>query len=164
MNNGKKQVMFDDLFPLVSEQLSHGGSFTFRPNGVSMLPLIRQGTDGVVIEKQLSPLKRYDIPLYQRDDKSFVIHRVIKACPDGTYIMCGDNQTELEYGISESQIIGVVTGIYRGEKFIPVSSPILKIYNRFTVLRRHFRKSFFRRAIRWGLRKCKLIKSKIRTH
>ncbi len=158
MNSEIKQVTLDDMFPLMEEQLKNGGTVVFKPKGISMLPLIRQGIDSVSIAPFQGNLKKYDIPLYRRKDKSFILHRVVKVCSDKTYVMCGDNQTVLEYGISDSNIIGIVTGIYRGKKFIPVKSVRFWLYSRFVPLRRAWRTSFFRRAMRWGLRKCKILK------
>ena len=158
MIDDTKQVNLNEVFPLMEEQLKNGGTVVFKPKGISMLPLIRQGQDSVVITKNIFPLKKYDIPLYRRDDGSFILHRIIKICDDGTYTMCGDNQVVLEHGIKDSQIIGVVTKVNRGKKCYCVSSPFLKLLCCFAVFRRNYRKSFFRRAIRWGLRKCKIIK------
>ncbi len=158
MNNDIKQVTLDDMFPLMEEQLKNGGTVVFKPKGISMLPLIRQGIDSVSLKKTQEPLKKYDIPLYRRDDKSFILHRVVKVNSDGTYTMCGDNQTVFEAGICDEHIIGKVEGIYRRDKFIPVHSLTFWLFSRYAFLRRAWRKSFFRRAMRWGLRKCRLIK------
>lgn len=158
MINDTKQVSLNEVYPLMVEQLKNGGTVVFKPKGISMLPLIRQGKDSVVITKNTSPLKKYDIPLYRRDDGSFILHRIVKISADGTYITCGDNQVILEYGIKESQIIGIVTKVSRGNRVYCISSPFLKFLCFYAVLRRIYKKSFFRRAIRWGLRKCKVIK------
>ncbi len=158
MNKEVKQVTLDEMFPLMAEQLKGGGTVVFKPKGISMLPLIRQGIDSVLLAPVKGKLKKYDIPLYRREDKSFILHRIVKVCPDGTYTMCGDNQTILEYGITDENIIGVVEGVYRKEKFISVKSLRFWLYSRFIPLRRMWRKSIFRRAIYWGLYKCKIKK------
>ncbi len=158
MNNEIKQVSLDAMLPLMAEQLEKGGSVVFKPKGISMLPLIRQGIDSVLLEKNSKTLKKYDIPLYRRADKSFVLHRIVKVLKDGSYVMCGDNQAVFEYGIKDENILGVVKGVYRGNKFIPVKSFAFWTYSRYVPLRRAWRTSFTRRALRWGLRKCKIIK------
>ena len=77
--------------PLLEEKLSEGGSVELPITGTSMLPLLVQGRDRVIISKADKQLKKYDLPLYKRDDGAFVLHRVVAAC-GGTYTMCGDNQ------------------------------------------------------------------------
>lgn len=158
MNNEIKQVTLDDMFPLMKEQLQSGGTVVFKPKGTSMLPLIRQGIDSVALIKNTGKLKKHDIPLYRRKDDSFILHRIVKVCSDGSYTMCGDNQFVFEIGICDSDIIGVVTGVYRENTLIPVKSLRFWIYSRYVPIRRWWRKSFIRRAMRWGLRKCRIIK------
>ena len=158
MNNDIKQVSLDELFPLIEEQIKNGGSIVFNPRGISMLPLIRQGIDRVELAKPSAPLKKYDIPFYRREDGSFILHRIIKKHSDGTYTACGDNQVILEHGITDKQIIGVVTGVYKGKKFYPIFSATMRFYCLYSVIRRKFRKTFFYKVINWGLIKCKLKK------
>ncbi len=158
MNNEIKQVSLDEMFPLMAEQLKNGGTVVFKPRGISMLPLIRQGVDRVALTKNTAPLKKHDIPLYRRDDGSFILHRIVKIAPDKSYIMCGDNQTILEYGITDANIIGVVNGVYKGDKFYSIDSFKMRFYCFYAIIRRKYRKTFFRRVLRWGLRKCRIIK------
>ena len=56
-----------------------GQSVRFSPRGVSMLPMLRQGRDSVVLSPAPKQLRKYDLPLYRRDDGSYVLHRVVKA-------------------------------------------------------------------------------------
>ncbi len=158
MSKDIKQVSIDDMLPLMEEQLKCGGTVVFKPKGTSMLPLIRQGIDSVAIVKNTTHLKKYDIPLYRREDKSFILHRIVKVHSDETYSMCGDNQVVFETGISDENIIGVACGIYRKDKYIPLSSFRMKLYCRQLFFKRLWRKSFLRRAVKWGLRKCKRTK------
>ena len=46
----------------------------------------------------------------------------MKIKKDGSYVMCGDNQFEMEKGISKEQIIGYVSDIYRGNKRFSIRS------------------------------------------
>ena len=77
-----------------------------------MYPLILP-RDLLVIVAVKKPLERYDIPLYRRDSGQYVLHRIVDIKDDG-YVMRGDNRDILEYGIEDSQIIGVLTHIIRG--------------------------------------------------
>ncbi len=112
---------------LLREVLDSGGEFRIYPRGTSMLPLLREGKDSVVLIKPLSRPNRKDIVLYQRTDGDYVLHRIIKRLPEG-YIMCGDNQTVLEPGIRDKEIIGVVLRIYRGEKQVNRDGILYRAY------------------------------------
>lgn len=100
--------------PLIKERLAAGQSVRFSPKGTSMLPMLRQGIDSVVLSPLSGELRKFDLPLYQRDNGQFVLHRIVAA--KGTYTCIGDNQFELERGVRLNQMIGVVTAFYRGEK------------------------------------------------
>ena len=94
-----------------------------------MLPLIVQGRDSVVLERNFERgARKNDIAFYRRDNGQFVLHRVMRICDDGTFVMCGDNQTALEYGIKREQIIGYVSRLYRGDKELALSSIKYKLY------------------------------------
>ena len=100
-----------------------------------MRPLIRAHKDIVVISRVQKPLKEGDVPLYKKDgaDK-LILHRIIDIAPDGTYIIRGDNTYSKEY-IPQCDIIGVMTALYRGGKYIDCkTSKLYKVYikvNRF---------------------------------
>ncbi len=127
MNNG--EFYLADAIEVIEEILSGGGEFRMYPKGTSMLPLIVQGRDSVVLERNFERgAKRNDIAFYRRDNGQFVLHRVMKICDDGTYVMCGDNQTALEYGIKREQIIGYVSRLYRGDKEFSLTSVKYRLY------------------------------------
>lgn len=93
------------------------GNFVIHPHGVSMWPMIRNGTDSVVINPVEGRLKKYDIPLYIDRRGRYVVHRIMKVTDNG-YVICGDGLFEIEYDITDKNIIGVVTGFFRKEKYI----------------------------------------------
>lgn len=112
-----KQIPLAELWPLMKEQIDSGKTVVFSPKGTSMLPLIRQNVDKVVLAKAPKSLKKYDLPLYLRENGQFVLHRVVGIDKNG-YIMCGDNQFEREYGIQNEQILAIACGIYRESDYI----------------------------------------------
>lgn len=115
MNNG--EFCLQEAFDVIDEILEGGGEFRMYPRGVSMLPLIVQDRDSVVLLRDhQTPAKKHDIAFYRRKSGQFVLHRVMKIEKDGSYTMCGDNQTVLEKGIKKEQIIGYVSRLYKGEK------------------------------------------------
>ena len=73
----QKTTSLEYLMPVFRERLENGQSVQFMPQGTSMLPMIRQGVDSVVVSPVSGPLKRYDLPLYQRDNGQYVLHRVV---------------------------------------------------------------------------------------
>ncbi len=115
-----KLSQYDETIRLVLES---GGEFRLYPRGTSMLPLLVQGRDSVVLKKITEHPRKGDILFYRRDDGAYVLHRVVGEDSAG-YILCGDNHTALEHGVTDGHLIGIVTRIYRGEKPIePASLP-----------------------------------------
>ena len=102
------KLNMEKLLPFIEEAFNRGLDFQIPITGTSMNPLLYQNRDFVKIVKPQLPLKLGDIPLYRRNDGSFVLHRVVGIKDNGEYIMCGDNQFILEYGITDKNIIGVV--------------------------------------------------------
>lgn len=122
----KIETSLEELMPIMEECLSAGKSFRFSPRGVSMLPMLREGKDSVLLSPAPEKLEKYDIPLYRRDNGKYVLHRIVAA--GETYTCIGDNQFSYENGIRREQIIAVVTGFYRGEKFFSADNPWYKMY------------------------------------
>ena len=87
-----------------------GGVFTLMPRGCSMLPTIVPGRDRVSIVALEGRAQKYDILFYKRPDGKFVLHRVTAVLED-SYTLCGDYQVDLETGVREDWIIGVVSEI-----------------------------------------------------
>lgn len=130
MTNGEFHL--SDAIDVIEEILSGGGEFRMYPKGVSMLPFIVQGRDSVVLVRNFEEgAKKHDIAFYRRANGQFVLHRVMKVCKDGTFIMCGDNQTALEKGIKKEQIIGYVERLYKGDKEYSFTSFKYKVYKFF---------------------------------
>ena len=140
----------DDLMPLFREQLAMGHKVRFSPQGVSMLPMLRQGIDSVVLSPLPQRLHKYDLPLYQRANGKYILHRVVEA--GETYTCMGDNQFVPEPGLEHSQMIAVVTSFCRGGREIPVTDPGYRLYCRFWHYSRPIRR-FWRRGMNF-LRRC----------
>ena len=132
--------------PLIKECLAAGRSVRFSPKGTSMLPMIRQGIDKVVLSPLPNKLKKFDLPLYQRKNGQYVLHRIIKI--KDTYTCIGDNQFELEHGLQHDQMIGVVSAFTRGDMEHSVKEPGYWLYCRLWHYSRPVRK-FWRRCVGW---------------
>ena len=142
----KLDVPLAELMPVLREFLDVGKNVKISPQGISMLPMIRQGIDKVVLSPISGELRKYDLPLYQRDDGHFVLHRIVKT--GETYTCIGDNQFELEHGLRHDQMIAVVTAFYRGDKLHSVNELGYQIYCRFWHYSRPIR-HFWRRGINY---------------
>ena len=143
-----KEVAIDDVIDIMVEKLNSGGTVTFTPKGKSMLPMLRDGEDVVVLSKPNGRLHLFDIPFYKRSNGAYVLHRIVNFDADGSYVLCGDNQFDLEHGIKDSDIIGVVTAFYRKGKAYSVSSFSYRLYVNFWFYTR-----FFRHSYRFGVNK-----------
>ena len=102
------------------EQLAKNGKLIYTNKGDSMMPLIKQDRDLLVIEPVHGRLKKYDVPLYRRDSGQYVLHRILKV-RENDYVICGDNRWSKEYGIEDRHIIGVLTAVIRNGKEIKVT-------------------------------------------
>lgn len=134
------------VMPVMREYLDAGKTVTFRPRGISMLPMLRQGIDSVVLSPLPEKLRKYDLPLYQRDNGKFVLHRIVGV--GDTYTCIGDNQFEYEHGLRHDQMIAVVTAFYRDKKYYGVKDWRYQLYCRFWHYSRGLR-HFWRRGINY---------------
>lgn len=136
------QAKFSELLPIIDQKLKDGGKVTFTPYGVSMIPLLVPGRDGVTIETPKRDLKKNDIVFYRRKNGQFVLHRVEAVKRDQTFVLRGDNQLRKEYGVEKANILGVVSEIKRGEKTLNLDGAGYKTYIK---ILRHLYRAFL-----WG--------------
>ena len=116
---------------LIERYIKENGEHIAVPVGTSMYPMLRNRRDTVHLVKYDADkgLQKYDLPVYKRLDGTQIMHRCLGKDENG-YIMCGDNQWVLEYGIKDEQIIAVAKGFYRDERYIPNSNLIYRLYCR----------------------------------
>lgn len=124
MNN---EFSLDDLFPVMEEVLNSGGEFKIVSGGTSMLPLLEDKKDIIVLIKNPSSLKKGDVPLYKREDGTYVLHRVTKS-KNGVYTLRGDNHTKSEYPVYNNQIIAVLKACIKDGKRIECTDFKYRIY------------------------------------
>lgn len=146
------ETALSQIMPLIREQLDSGRNVKISPKGTSMLPMIHQGRDSVTLSPLPDKLKKYDIPLYRRDNGQYVLHRVIKV--DVTYTCMGDNQFDPEPGLRREQMIAVVTAFSRNGREHTVNEFPYLLYCRLWYHSRKVRhlwrrgKQFLRRCLR----------------
>ena len=111
------------------EILQRDGKYIFTPVGTSMLPVLRERRDTVLVEKKTKKLKKHDVALYKRKSGDYVLHRVMAVGEDG-YTFCGDNQTTLENGVTDDMVLGVMTAFWRDEKKVEITSLSYRLYTK----------------------------------
>lgn len=133
------------------EEINRTGQLVYTNVGDSMMPLLREKQDLMIIKKPSGPLKKYDVPLYKRDTGEYVLHRILRVKKDG-YVICGDNRYHREYGIKDRHIIGVLDAVVRDGKTISVTDRGYRLYV-------HLWCDFFcvRALILWGKGKLKRL-------
>ena len=111
----------------LEELLKKDGKLVYKTRGVSMLPMLRQNRDLVVIEVPSGRLKQDDVALYRRG-KDYVLHRVLEV-KDGYYHIRGDNTDSVEH-VQDTAVIGVLTAFVRDGKKILVTDRKYQMYVR----------------------------------
>ncbi len=112
--------------------LARDGHLAFTNKGVSMMPLLRQDRDLMLIDaKGPERCQKLDAVLFRRPGVqgrgAYVMHRVLRVNDDGTYWIVGDNCFTGET-VDESNVLGILTGIVRDGKTIPVTNRGYRLY------------------------------------
>ena len=116
------------------DYLEEHESLIYSVVGVSMLPLLRERKDLFIVKKKgRERCKAGDVVLYRRPPDQYVLHRIIGVRADD-YVVLGDNCIAKEYGITDGDIIGVMTGYVRDGKERSVTDAA---YMRYTWLWMH---------------------------
>lgn len=111
------------------DYLDKHGELTYTNVGISMLPMLRQGRDVFTVKKKTEErCRKYDVVLYRRPPNQYVLHRIVRVREDD-YIICGDNCINLEYGIKDEDIIGVLAEFVRKGRKISVDNSLYRLYS-----------------------------------
>lgn len=97
----------------IEDVLSREGKYVGPTVGVSMLPMLKNRRDTIVVLPKTERLKPLDVALYHRGD-AYVLHRVLKPI-DGGYLIRGDNCYSDEL-IPEEDVFGVLSEFFRKDK------------------------------------------------
>lgn len=103
-----------DIAPYIEQAIQNGSDVRLTVTGFSMYPLLRGGSDDVVLTKPRS-LKKYDVVLYKRENGDYVFHRIIKIKGE-SLIIAGDNETKKEKNVSSSAVIAKMKSFIRSGK------------------------------------------------
>lgn len=117
-----------EIVPLIREILREGGSFDLTVSGTSMFPTLKPERDQVrLVFPNWKEMDKYPILFFQRDNGTYVLHRMIRKTPEGLLKINGDAQVWTEQ-IRPDQAIGVVNAIRRKGRWISVKNPWYGLY------------------------------------
>lgn len=133
-----KAVSIQELGPIIAHKVRSGGTAELTVTGRSMLPLLLDRVSRVKLTALGEP-KYGDMVLYRRDSGTYVLHRIVKCCADGTYTMCGDGQTTLEPRLRRDQMIAVVSEFARRNRWRGCDGLLYKLWWRIHVADRPVR-------------------------
>ncbi len=145
----------------IEEVLLTHGKYIGPTVGVSMLPMLKNRRDTIVVAPKTERLKRLDVALYRRGE-AYVLHRVLQPI-DGGYVIRGDN-CYADEKVPEDAVIGVLTEFFRkgkhvyctDKKYVKYAEKRLKTYKirRFFVLLKARCRNVAKRVLyAFGLRK-----------
>ena len=109
----------------LEEILEQKGWLVYKTKGISMLPMLHENQDLVVISTPEGRLKKYDVALYKRGE-TYILHRVVGVRKDG-YDIRGDNTYAIEK-VPEQAVIGVLTSFIREGKKYEVTDFRYRLY------------------------------------
>lgn len=110
----------------IEDVLLSKGQYVGPTAGVSMLPMLKNRRDTIVVNKKTERLKPWDVALYKRGEQ-YILHRVLQVTDSG-YIIRGDNCYSDEI-VPEEAVIGVLTEFFRKDKHVICESD--KKYHRY---------------------------------
>ena len=149
----KKGSMKESGCTNIKDELEKDGCLILPIRGSSMMPLLRQDKDCVVVERaSFNDLRPMDVVLYFNPTRdAYILHRLLwkkesasasfnnKKISEGTAgtgiknniaIILGDNCVNLEY-VPEEWILGRLISFFRGEKKVQLTDPAYQKYVKF---------------------------------
>ena len=108
-------------------EIRRKGYIAFPNEGDSMMPLLRQHRDIMVIRKITEPLKKGDVVLFKRPNGAYVLHRIVKVFGLGRYRIAGDNRAFSEI-VPEEWIVGILAEVIKDDHRITADSDEYKAY------------------------------------
>ena len=131
----------------IEDAVAEQGVYIGPTVGVSMLPMLKNRRDTIVVKPKTERLKRLDVALYKRGD-DYVLHRVL-APVEGGYIIRGDKWYADEI-VPEEAVFGVLSEFFRKDKHILCTDKKYLRYAERRVKTYRFRRFFVR--IKWKIK------------
>lgn len=114
-------VSLSELYPIIAETLSKNGRVEFISRGISMLPMLGDGKNKVVLTAIDGEPCVGDVIFYRRADGSFILHRIVGRNKEG-FVCRGDNQIFKEKGVKREWIIARLEGFWNKEEYLDSKS------------------------------------------
>ena len=145
--------MIDSFESTIEKELAEKGSFAACAKGESMRPMLRGGSDVVIIEPLAEEVRKYDVILFKDELSRYVLHRVIRK-KNGKIITRGDN-TYFTETVERENVLGILTKYIKDGKSCSVNSFSYKFYSHCRVFFYPIRKIFvkIKRCVRALFRK-----------
>ena len=103
---------------MLRELILSGKEVSLMISGSSMSPFLIHKRDSVILAPVKGPLKRGAVVFFQRQDGSYVLHRIYKVRKNDCYDIVGDAQTQIEPNVKRSQIFAAAAAVKRKGKII----------------------------------------------
>ncbi len=117
---------------VIKDELDDRGVSVTITRGDSMEPFLSDCRDVVIIRRKEpgERLNKYDVALYKRKGQDrYVLHRVVRVRKTD-YGLLGDNRRIIEYGVTDDQILGVLTRVNRKGRDIDMKDKGYLLYVR----------------------------------
>lgn len=122
----------------IERELEEKGSCSYFCVGTSMLPFLRQRKDLIHLKKPEGRAKKYDVVLYRAGEGKYILHRVLLV-REKDYVICGDHCLKKEYGVTDKDIVGILSGYTRNGRIYSMNSPCYRLYVALWGGRYHYR-------------------------
>ncbi len=120
--NAWPEICGPERSALLAEALRLGGRLRLQVHGESMLPALWPG-DIVEIEPcRMGELRRDDIVLATRNGRLF-LHRFLRHCPAGGFILCGDSMPKPDPAFASSALVARMVFRTPGRRIIGALPP-----------------------------------------
>ena len=135
-----ERISSADFVMILQEAFARGQELTFTPTGTSMLPMLDGREDTVTFSPKPERLKKYDVAFYCRPTSGqLVLHRMVGFDKSGGYVFSGDGQYYYEYGITDNDVLALMTSFTRKGKTYKLSDPSYRLYIRRMMLKKRLR-------------------------
>ena len=135
-----ERISSADFVMILQEAFARGQELTFTPTGTSMLPMLDGREDTVTFSPKPERLKKYDVAFYCRPTSGqLVLHRMVGFDKSGGYVFSGDGQYYYEYGITDNDVLALMTSFTRKGKTYSLSDPSYRLYIRRMMLKKRLR-------------------------
>lgn len=116
------------ILELMNQSFADSLSYDLTVTGTSMSPTLLPYRDQVrLVSAAGKTFRKGDLIFAKRRMGGYMLHRVVRREPDGSYVLCGDGQQWVE-AVNEQDVIALTVALRRKGKWISVTNPIYRAY------------------------------------